>query len=228
MAPSFARQIRIQRRRRRFRDGGVPRRTLRLEHLEDRRLLSAFREGIPDWVDRGPGPILQGQVQGLVLSGNPVAGAVNAIAAHPTDANTLFVGTVGGGVWLTHNARWPSDGIDNDGNGAIDTLDTTSDGVPDVVDPGEVPSWATFTDQYPSLAIGAIAFSPLDPVTLAASNQVLFAGSGSSSSTRAGGPNQGILMTRDGGGAWTVLGEDTFAGLAITSVVASPSALPSR
>src|SRR5690349_13413892 len=57
--------------------------------------------GAPAWVEQGPGPILNGQDEGLP-GPNPVAGAINAIV--PISAATVFVGTVNGGVWKTSNA----------------------------------------------------------------------------------------------------------------------------
>src|SRR6516162_330670 len=54
----------------------------------------------PAWVEQGPGPILNGQDEGL--TNNPVAGAINAIV--PISADIVFVGTVNGGVWKTSNA----------------------------------------------------------------------------------------------------------------------------
>ena len=46
------------------------------------------------WAEQGPGPILNGQDEGI--PNNPVAGAINAIV--PITADTVFVGTVNGGV----------------------------------------------------------------------------------------------------------------------------------
>ena len=56
------------------------------------------------WVEQGPGPILNGANTEGMPGPNPVAGAINAIVPSPVDANTLFVGTVNGGVWKTSNA----------------------------------------------------------------------------------------------------------------------------
>ena len=56
--------------------------------------------GRPPWVEQGPGPILNGQDEGI--PNNPVAGAINAIV--PISADVVFVGTVNGGVWKTSNA----------------------------------------------------------------------------------------------------------------------------
>ena len=53
-----------------------------IEPLEDRSLLSVT------WIEQGPGPMLDGpQVTGMGAQRNPVAGAVQAIAAHPTNVH---------------------------------------------------------------------------------------------------------------------------------------------
>jgi len=52
------------------------------------------------WVSVGPDALLWGSI--------PYAGRVTAIATHPTDPNTVYVGTAQGGVWKTTNggADW--------------------------------------------------------------------------------------------------------------------------
>src|SRR5437660_4962607 len=58
----------------------------------------------PTWVEQGPGPTLFGaNVEGP--GNHPVSGAVNAIAVDPTDpsGNTVYIGSVNGGVWKTTN-----------------------------------------------------------------------------------------------------------------------------
>jgi hypothetical protein len=107
-------------------------RKLSFEPLEQRALLTINLLGIPNWSEQGPGPIRDGQVEGMAVQNNPVAGAVEAIAAHPTEVNTVYVGTANGGIWKTTNATAGS------------------------------PSWATTTGQFPSLSISAIIFSPND------------------------------------------------------------------
>ena len=110
-------------------------RRLRFESLEDRRLLSINVTGLPDWVEEGPGPIVSSSIGGENTDGianSPAAGAVGAIAVDPTDANTVYVGAVNGGVWKTTNASADS------------------------------PHWVPLTDQLPSLSISAIAISPFD------------------------------------------------------------------
>ena len=65
-------------------------RPLRLESLEERSLLAA-------WVAQGPGPILNGPNIQNVMPNDEAVGAINTLAAHPTDADVLYVGGVNGG-----------------------------------------------------------------------------------------------------------------------------------
>src|ERR1043166_6784842 len=82
------------------------------------------------WVGLGPAPTANAQVS--VPPNNEVCGAISAIAAHPTNANVLYIGAVNGGVWRTANATAAS------------------------------PAWTPVTDMLPSLSIGAIEFDPTD------------------------------------------------------------------
>jgi hypothetical protein len=82
------------------------------------------------WVEHGPGPNTQGQVEGI--ADREVVGAVNAAAAHPTDADTLYVGAVNGGIWKTTNAT------------------------------DAVPTWTPQLGPDQSLSIGALSFDPTD------------------------------------------------------------------
>ena len=54
------------------------------------------------------------------------------MAAHPTDADILYVGGVNSGIWRTSNATAAS------------------------------PNWTPLTDNFPSLSIGALEFDPTD------------------------------------------------------------------
>src|SRR5205823_3455189 len=75
-------------------------RRLAVDILEDRTVPAITLTGVPNWVEQGPGPIQNNpNVAGMEAQGKPVSGAVEAIAAHPTDANTLFIGTASGGIW---------------------------------------------------------------------------------------------------------------------------------
>ncbi len=70
----------------------------------------AFAEGHPPsfgdldgrWTPQGPGPISAAQVD--VPPNDEAIGAINAVAAHPTDPGLIFVGSVNGGIWRTWNA----------------------------------------------------------------------------------------------------------------------------
>ena len=122
------------------------------------------------WQFQGPAPIRNGQTS--VPPNNLVSGAVESIAVNPDNPSQIYVGTVNGGVWRTDNANPNS---------------------PDAT------VWTPLTDQLASLAMGDIAFSPLDP-----SGNTLFAGTGSYSSLgAAGGPAIGVLRTTDGGANWS-------------------------
>lgn len=82
------------------------------------------------WHAEGPAPQTKGQVE--AIGGQEVVGAVHAIAPHPTDPNTLFIGSVNGGVWRTGDALATS------------------------------PTWVPQTDQQTSQSIGALEFDPTD------------------------------------------------------------------
>jgi hypothetical protein len=120
---------------------GRPR--LRLDRLEDRTLLSV-------WIEQGPGPV---NAPDFTNSPSTPAGAIQAIAADPTNANVVFVGSVNGGVWKTTNATAAS------------------------------PHWTPLTDQaLPGLSIDSLAVSPVDPNTLYAGTASLSAMGGAGSS----------------------------------------------
>ena len=85
------------------------------------------------WVTAGPTGITGGQVEGMTAQSNPVSGAVHALAAHPTNADILYLGAVNGGVWKTTNATAAN------------------------------PTWTPLTDEMRSLSIGAIDIDPTDP-----------------------------------------------------------------
>lgn len=58
--------------------------------------------GTNTWVSLGPAPAHLGQIEGI--TNRPVTGAVNAVVAHPSNANILYVAAVNGGIWRTSNA----------------------------------------------------------------------------------------------------------------------------
>ncbi|MCL5281877.1 MAG: LEPR-XLL domain-containing protein [Planctomycetes bacterium] len=143
----------------------------RLEMLEPRLLLSADLAGVPDWIEAGPRPLIGAQVE--IPPDYAAAGAVESIAVDPYDPTQIYLGTVNGGVWRGNNVD--------------------PDNPDDIV-------WTALTDMLPSLAIGSLAFSPLDPLGL-----TLFAGTGSFSSlSSSGGLAAGVYRTTDGGTTWDV------------------------
>ncbi|MEX2309161.1 MAG: hypothetical protein WD738_16295 [Pirellulales bacterium] len=159
------------------------------ENLEERMMLAATLLNTPFWIERGPGPITNSpfvDLTGNGSGGDPAdvaVGAIEAIAVDPFDSKHVFVGTVNGGIWET-----------NDVNAAS-------------------PVWTTTTDQLPSLAIGAIAISPVN------SNRV-YAGTGSFSSFGfEGGEEVGLYRSFDGGTTWAHIGFNTFSGMAIRSII---------
>jgi PKD repeat protein len=58
---------------------------------------------IPSWTSLGPDVAPQGNFNGS-FSGALDSGLVNAIAIHPSDPRTIFVGPAGGGVWRSKDA----------------------------------------------------------------------------------------------------------------------------
>ncbi len=60
-------------------------------------LLPTMQLSTVAWTAIGPAPLNSSQATGNV------SGRITAIAAHPTDANTIYVAPAGGGVWKTTN-----------------------------------------------------------------------------------------------------------------------------
>jgi hypothetical protein len=137
----------------------------------------------------GPAPIQPG-------INNPVAaGAIQAIAIDPKDKNTVWIGSVNGGVWKTTDFH-----------------------------PGEAthaPTWKPLTDDAPSLSVAALSLDPTD----ASSRTVVAALGRASSANSYHGPLVGVLRTTDGGKGWTVLGEHDLAGQNLSGVAARGATL---
>ena len=83
------------------------------------------------WQDQGPGPASNGQVEN-VGKDDQVVGAVHVVVAHPSDADTLWIGATNGGLWKTTNATAAS------------------------------PNWINTSDDKGSLSISALALDPTD------------------------------------------------------------------
>jgi hypothetical protein len=178
-------------------------RRLVLETLEDRTLPAVSLPGAPTWVDQGPGPMENGNNVIIPAQNNPQVGAVHAIAIDTTNPNRVFIASVNGGIWRSDTATYSRfDGVNNDGEGATDEAD-------------ENPSWVPVSDQLPTLSLGSLALSPLDPA-----RNTLFAGSGRFSNGFAdGGPLLGMFRSTDGGGNWGAIGGTTFDGVTIERIL---------
>ncbi len=86
------------------------------------------------WIPQGPAPI---DISPILTRGSysQADGAIKAVAAHPNNADIIYVGTVNGGIWKTTNG--------------------TSDS----------PTWTPQTDGQTSLSIGDLKFDPTDPTS---------------------------------------------------------------
>ena len=135
-----------------------------------------------------------------------IAGAISALAVDPENPNIIFVGAVGGGVWLTLNGTDAS------------------------------PDWTPLTDALPSLAVNALSLSPFDrldhPVTAATpvGDLVLYMGTGSFTSIEFNIPGLsavGIFKSTDGGSTWKRTGTSSTSAILspyrVTSIVTSAS-----
>src|SRR5688500_2387671 len=56
------------------------------------------------WVQQGPSPTINGQVEGMREQSNPVAGSISALLTQPPNSNMTIAGATGGGIWTTSNA----------------------------------------------------------------------------------------------------------------------------
>src|SRR5437870_5496186 len=96
----------------------------------------APRISATSWTAIGPAPIPNGQTDGVTTA---VSGRVTAIAVHPTNPNTAYVGTAQGGLYRTLDGG------------------TTWTALLDTATPGTTGG---------SLAIGAVAIAPSQPSTV--------------------------------------------------------------
>jgi hypothetical protein len=139
-------------------------------------------------------------------TGQPTGkGRINAIAFHPTDANTLFIGAPSGGIWKSTNggANWtslsanipylgvsailihPSDpNIIYIGTGDRDSDDAPGVGVYKSTDGGS--TWAPMNSGMGNTTVGMMVMHPSDPNTMLAATY------------------DGIFKTTNGGASWTL------------------------
>ncbi len=140
----------------------------------------------------GPTTIIQ---SGDAPPNGTVSGGVQAVIADPRDPNTMYLGGVNGGVWVTRNAgaSW-TPLSDNQRSLSIASL---------AFDP---------TDSSRRTLIAGVGLT---------SNG--FVGNGDVASR--GGPRIGILYSNTGGASWSELGGATLAGKSIVGVAARGSTI---
>jgi photosystem II stability/assembly factor-like uncharacterized protein len=166
-----------------------------VRQLEDRTLPStSIPLNATGWTNLGPNPISPGT--------NAFAGRVTAIAADPSDANTIYLASAGGGVWVTHNAQ-----------AATITWTPLTDNI-NVANPGP-------TDDQLALFMGSIALGPKNPVT--GKYNIIYAGEGEANSAGDTYYGHGLLKSIDSGATWTLQGNGFFDRTAITAITPDPN-----
>lgn len=164
------------------------------------------------WQPQGPNGIIDNQNELLPsnappANANPTDGAVQALAVHPAKANIAFLGSVNGGIWKSTDFNSPN---------PTWSLLVTATGEP-------------VTDRLPTLGIGALAMSPFAANGTSVTDRtaddqlVLYAGTGSFTSSNQTGVNAGIFRSLDGGLTWQAVSSGQFSGLRITAIIPSRS-----
>jgi autotransporter-associated beta strand protein len=154
-----------------------------------------------NFISVGPGPSTG--PRNIVGSGdNPpngtVTGAVQSIVTSPTDPNTYYIGTPGGGVWVTHNAgaTWTAL-TDNQASLSIASL---------AIDPTNA-----------STLVAGAGLTSNGTVCRFGGNNCFFTGSG--------GLRTGLLLSSNGGTSWTSVGAATFSGQSVDAVTVHGSTI---
>ncbi len=157
-----------------------------------------------NWVNLGPYFIPSGK-------GYKGLGRLNAIAFHPTDANTIYVGAPAGGLWISYDGgqSWdtqtdilPTLGISSIlvdytnpdiiylGTGDRDAGDAPGLGLIKSTDGGQ--TWEMMNQGMGECTIGRLIMHPQDPQTILAAT------------------NTGIYKTTDGGQQWDWMQSGNF------------------
>jgi hypothetical protein len=105
----------------------------------------------PNWVSLGPAPIVpSGTIYNQAVLSPPLAGRATVLAVNPKNRYNVWLGTAGGGLWVTNN--------DNIG-GLIPTT-VKADPSSANFDRGWQPRWFEHNDGFASLSIGAVVLDP--------------------------------------------------------------------
>jgi hypothetical protein len=153
------------------------------------------------WIPLGPVPLASDATGDGFQNYNQVSGRATAVAIDPADGsgNTVYIGGAQGGVWKSANA-------------AASVANNVA--------------WSPLTDDQATLSIGAIA---IQPGNTNPSQSVILAGTGEADSSADSYFGLGILVSTDGGTAWTLIptansGALSFAGLGATRIAFSTAA----
>ena len=170
-----------------------------------------------NWVDQGPGPTQNGQVEN-VNPNNEVVGAIHTLVTHPTDPDTIWVGGTNGGIWRTTNGtnaspNWVplTDTFPSLSIGALE-LDPT-DGTNQTLVAG-IGRFSSFGSSNAGPLIGLLRTADggnnwiqLGVVDLQGRNVTGVGPRGStilvSTSNRGGGTNPGVYLSTDNGASFT-------------------------
>jgi uncharacterized repeat protein (TIGR01451 family) len=213
---------------RRIRTRPSRRTRLGVEQLEDRQLLSL---SATVWSNIGPAPILGGPYT--------ASGRVNVAVPDPGNPNVMYIGTPGGGVWMTSDwndnpPTWtpltddqpslqiPQHGLTlfpaGGGQPALLYAATNgpNGGILKTTTTGGVTTWGPTqtTSQFPNALFGAVVVSPTD------SNTLYVAVSGDDG---AGTTTGGVWCSSDGGQTFTNLTPASFGAVFATDLVVDPN-----
>ncbi len=172
----------------------------------------------PEWIEQGPFTLNGSFWADSATANNPAIGAIQTAVQHPARPGTVYVASVNGGVWRTDNFY---------GSTGSDTAAQPTWLEPDV-------------NSYYTLGITSLAISPFKGLIDAdgyfsatgssplvagdVSNVILFAGTGSlSSSNKRGGGDRGVMRSVDGGVMWQLVSDANLDGSMIGGIVFSPT-----
>lgn len=223
----FSRRPTVCRPARRLRPFFVP----LLESLEERRVLST-------WTALGPAPETFAQLNVPPL--NDAVGAIQSIAANPTNANIVYIGAVNGGVWKTTNGgtTWTplTDGLPSQSIGdlAFDLADPTFNTL--VAGTGRFSSYGAVGDDEVGLyrtTNGGASWTQLNSASISGKSTTSVVASGSTilagndGNLWSGSFTDGLWRSTNTGGSWTHISDGAAGHLpnnaGILDLVTDPS-----